>query len=216
MVIRSNAKLNSKSFILKAENISKSFSAHKAIENICFNIAEGEVIGMVGDNGTGKSTIMRIISLVDSLDTGKYTINGENVYDNVKYYRSLIGYIPQSDALIEEMTASDNLRLFSLLDKKETEIKINELTKAFDMGEFINKKVKHLSGGMKKRVNISAGLMNRCKMIVADEPFAGLDKTQREKVIEYFKTQSKNGVAQLITSHYVDNLKGWSKSIIEL
>ena len=82
--------------------------------------------------------------------------------------------------------------------------------------EFLNKKVKHLSGGMKKRVNIAAGLINNPDMIVADEPFAGLDSSQRDKVITYLKKLSHDGVGQLISSHYIENLKSWSKSIVTL
>jgi len=211
-----NIDLQSEKFSLEAINICKAYKGVAVVENFNINLSKGDVIGLVGDNGTGKSTIMRIIALIDRLDSGNLIINGKNAYENIKYYRSKIGYIPQSNAIIEEMTAIDNLKLFSLLNKKETILKIIELSEAFNMNDFMYKKVKHLSGGMKRRVNIAAGIINNPRIIIADEPFAGLDSTQRKRVIEYFKKLSNNGVGQLITSHYVENLRDWSKSIIAI
>ena len=201
---------------LNAVNICKSYKDANVISDFSFSISSGEVIGLVGDNGTGKSTIMRIAALVDMPDSGDVIINGKKAAENIKQIRRYIGYIPQSNALIDEMTALDNLKLFSLLGKAETKKRIDELSDAFDMESYLNKKVKHLSGGMKRRVNISAGLINSPKLIVADEPFAGLDKSQREKVIAYFKRLSDEGAGMLISSHYIENLKDWSKSIISL
>lgn len=207
---------NNLKFDFNAAGICKSYNGVSVVDNFSVSISGGEVVGLIGDNGAGKSSIMRMVALVESLDGGEIYINDELPNSRIKYYRSKIGYIPQSNALIEEMTAIDNLRLFSLKDKMTTNLKIDELTKAFDMKMFLHKKVKHLSGGMACRVNIAAGLMNSPKMIVADEPFAGLDATQREKVIEYFKHLANEGVGQLISSHYVENLQTWSKSIITI
>lgn len=199
-----------------AVNLCKSYNGAKIVSDFNVNVLSGDVIGLIGDNGTGKSTILRMMALVDFPDSGEVIINDEKANTRIKYYRGRIGYIPQSSALIEEMSAIDNLKLFSTLDKANTKIKIKELSEAFDMNEFLNKKVKHLSGGMARRVNISAGLINNPSLIVADEPFAGLDATQREKVINHFKLLAKNGVGQIISSHYMENLKDWSKSIISL
>lgn len=203
-------------FEFSAFKLNKSYGGAKIVDDFSISVNNGEVVGLVGDNGAGKSTVMRMAALVEAADTGQISINGIKAEENIKEFRSKIGYIPQSNALIDEMTALDNMKLFSLLNKDETAAKINELAEAFDMEEFLHKKVKHLSGGMVRRVNIAVGLINNPSMIVADEPFAGLDKTQREKVINYLKELSRNGVGQLISSHYVENLKTWSKSIIAL
>jgi len=206
--------VNNTKFNFCAVDLCKSYNGVKVVSNFNINISNGEVIGLIGDNGTGKSTILRMTALVDSPDFGDISINEEKASARIKYYRSRIGYIPQSSALIEEMTAIDNLKLFSTQDKAKTNEKIKELSDAFDMHDFLNKKVKHLSGGMARRVNISAGLINNPQLIVADEPFAGLDATQREKVIKYLMHLADSGVGQIISSHYVENLKDWSKSII--
>ncbi len=203
-------------FEFNAVNLSKSYGGINAVNNFSITINNGEVIGLVGDNGVGKSTIMRMAALVELPDTGYIAINGIKTENKIKEFRSRIGYIPQSNALIDEMTALDNLKLFSLLNKSETSRKIEEMTSAFDMKSFLHKKVKHMSGGMTRRVNIAVGLINNPSMIVADEPFAGLDKTQREKVTEYLKKLSAQGIGQLISSHYMENLKSWSKSIITI
>lgn len=203
-------------FSFYAIKISKSYNDICVIKDFSIKIENGDVVGLIGNNGTGKSTIMRIAALVDNTYSGEILINGKKANEHIKQFRKRIGYIPQSNALIDEMTVLDNLKLFSMLSKKETNSKIEELTLAFDMNEFLNKKVKHLSGGMKKRVNIAAGLINNPDMIVADEPFAGLDSSQRDKVITYLKKLSHDGVGQLISSHYIENLKSWSKSIVTL
>lgn len=207
---------NNIKFNFKAVNLCKSYNRAKVVSDFNVDIANGDVIGLIGDNGTGKSTILRMAALVNAPDTGDIFINDEKANLKIKYYRSKIGYIPQSSALIEEMSAIDNLQLFSTQDRETTRKKINELSDAFDMHDFLHKKVKHLSGGMARRVNISAGIINNPQMIVADEPFAGLDASQREKVIKYFSKLAKEGVGQIISSHYVENLKDWSKSIISI
>lgn len=203
-------------FDLKASKICKSYGGTVAVKDFSLTILGGEVFGLIGDNGTGKSTIMRIMALIDKMDSGEIYINGLDACENAKHFRTRIGYIPQANALIEEMTAVDNLKLFSLLDNKATAEKIDELSKAFDMDRFLHKKVKHLSGGMARRVNIAAGLINAPSFIVADEPFTGLDATQRAKVIGYLENLAKDGVGQLISSHYAQNLESWSKSIITI
>lgn len=201
-------------FSLEAKNIKKFFDKHAVIENFSLSISAGQVMGIVGDNGSGKSTIMRIIALVERQDEGTITINLKNATNHIKHFRNQIGYIPQAIGLIEEMSAKDNLKLFSLSQDEQTKIKIEEFAEVFGMRKFLNKKVKKLSGGMKRRVNIAAGLMNSPKLIIADEPFAGLDAKQRGSVIAYFKKLNNEGVAILITSHYIENIKPWADDII--
>ena len=203
-------------FQFEAVNLNKAYGGLNAVSNFSIEIKNGEVIGLVGDNGAGKSTIMRMAALVEHPDSGHIQINGIKAETKIKEFRSSIGYIPQANALIDEMTALDNLKLFSLLGKEQTAYKIEELASAFNMHGFLHKKVKHMSGGMARRVNIAVGLINNPKMIVADEPFAGLDKTQREKVTEYLIKLSEQGIGQLISSHYIENLESWSKSIITI
>lgn len=197
-------------------NLYKEYKKVNVINNLNLTLKPGTITGVYGPNGVGKTTLLRIIALVDSEFKGTVFINDLDITKSSKLLRNDIGYVPQENAMYEELSVKDNLKLFSLNDKQKTKEKINELSIALDMNDFIKKKINTLSGGMKKRVNLAMTLINEPKLLVADEPFAGLDTIQREKVIEYLSKLAKSGVTQIISSHIDESLLKISDNIIHM
>ncbi len=195
-------------------NLYKEYKKIVVINNLSLIIKPGTITGVCGSNGAGKTTLLRIIALVDSEYKGSVFINDFDVEKSGKLLRNDIGYVPQEHAMYEELSVKDNLKLFSLNDKQKTDEKIAELSAALDMKEFLKKKINTLSGGMKKRVNLAMTLMNEPKLLVADEPFAGLDSIQREKVIIYLSKLAKKGVTQIISSHVDESIEKLADNII--
>lgn len=203
-------------FRVEAKDISQRYTGVKILDNVSISLESGQVTGVMGVNGAGKSSLLRIIGLIEKPDIGQLFIDGENPNQNIKNIRHQIGYAPQDIALFNELSAYDNLLFYSINKKKQTSKKLDELVSAFDMESFIKKRVYKLSGGMKRRVNLAVALINSPKLLVADEPFVGLDADQRKKVLNYLNSLSKLGMTQIISSHYSENLSMIAHNIIHL
>lgn len=203
-------------FRVEAKNISQRYTGVKILDNVSISLEPGQVTGVMGVNGAGKSSLLRIIGLIEKPGIGQLFIDGENPNQNIKNIRHQIGYAPQDIALFNELSAYDNLLFYSINKKKQTIKKLDELVSAFDMESFIKKRVYKLSGGMKRRVNLAVALINSPKLLVADEPFVGLDADQRKKVLNYLNSLSKQGMTQIISSHYSENLSVIAHNIIHL
>lgn len=203
-------------FRVEAKNISQRYTGVKILDNVSISLEPRQVTGVMGVNGAGKSSLLRIIGLIEKPDIGQLFIDGENPNQNIKNIRHQIGYAPQDIALFNELSAYDNLLFYSIKNKKQAKNKLDELVCAFDMESFIKKRVYKLSGGMKRRVNLAVALINSPKLLVADEPFVGLDADQRKKVLNYLNSLSKQGMTQIISSHYSENLSVIAHNIIHL
>ncbi len=178
--------------IFTAEHISKTYQRGKKVvlQDICFSAEPGQCVGILGANGCGKSTLLSILAGVTSPDAGQI------------HYDGRIGYVPQENPLIEELTAYDNLLLWycdSPFDLKQ------ELTDGIlamlGIPEFLSVRVKHMSGGMKKRLNIGCAMASAPTMILLDEPGAALDLPCKERIGVYLNTCKAQGKILLIATH---------------
>ena len=176
--IKSYKKPNS---IIAFENVSLSYGNRLILDNISFKISEGEIFGMLGPNGVGKSTIFNLITGLIKPDSGKIMINNTNVVDLPIYLRTKkfkVGYVPQYGGFFNDLTLYQNLKAIAeiVINKKNLEEnKINELISKFELENLVNIKAKFLSGGQKKKLVIALSLLSDPGVLLLDECFAALD-----------------------------------------
>lgn len=189
--------------MIEIKEISKSYGKHKILRDISFTINPGDCIGIVGANGTGKTTLLSVISGLNKPDKGEILLNGENISASSKKFRENISYVPQENPLISELTAIDNLKLWHNGRKKDL---INQLEKGIlkelGINEFADKTVSKMSGGMKKRLSIGIALLNNPSLLILDEPSAALDiaaKHDVRKYMHYFTSDLKGAI--IVVSH---------------
>jgi len=199
--------------IIKLEKISLSFGKRKILDNINFSINESQILGLLGPNGVGKSTIFNIITGLINPQYGSIFINSKNVNDYPIYLRTTqfkIGYVPQYGGYFHDMTLLENLNAIGELlvkNKKVRYEKINSLISKFELDPVRDIRASHLSGGQKKRLVIALSLLGDPKILLLDEPFAALDimtiKTLQKIIVSL---QSENNITIILCDHQARDL----------
>lgn len=181
--------------IIELKNVSKSYDGRKIIDNLTISIPENSLVAITGKSGSGKSTILNMIGLLESVDSGSIKINGNNI-PNINsskatmLRRKTINYLFQSYALISDITVLDNLMIameFLDLSKKEKNDEIDKVLRDLDIFILKNKKVNTLSGGEQQRVALARCVLKPGNLILADEPTGSLDPKMAEIVFELIK-----------------------------
>ena len=199
--------------IIKFENISLAYGNRLILDNINFNINEGQIFGMLGPNGVGKSTIFNLITGLITARTGKIKIAGEDVTNYPIYLRTKkfkVGYVPQYGGFFNDLTLHDNLKAISeiVIDKKSyrTE-RINYLISKFELDNLKDIKAKFLSGGQKKKLVIALSLISQPKVLLLDECFAALDVLTIKMLQEIIvNLQKENKITICICDHQARDL----------
>ena len=199
--------------IIKLEKISLSFGKRKILDNINFSISESQILGLLGPNGVGKSTIFNMITGLINPQYGSIFINSKNVSDYPIYLRTTqfkIGYVPQYGGYFHDMTLIENLNAIGELlvkNKKVRYEKINSLISKFELDPVRDVRASHLSGGQKKRLVIALSLLGDPKILLLDEPFAALDimtiKTLQKIIVNL---QSENNITIILCDHQARDL----------
>jgi len=199
--------------LIKLDKISLSFSKRQILENISFNINKGEILGMLGPNGVGKSTIFNLITGLLKPDYGSIIIDNENVLDypiSERTTRFKIGYVPQYGGYFHDLTLMENLKAVGevlIKDKQKRSVKIDELISKFELDPVINIQAKFLSGGQKKKLVIALALIGDPKVLLLDECFAALDvltiKMLQELIVNL---QTQNNISICICDHQARDL----------
>lgn len=189
--------------IIEVKNLERHYKSGeivvKALNGVSFGINKGEFVAIMGASGSGKTTMLRILGLIDSPTKGEYSIKGLNVEDLPEaertYYRlTQLGYVFQDYALINEMSALENVYVLSLMEgksKKESIATAKEALKKVGLGDKFDRVPGELSGGEKQRVSIARAISKSPAILFADEPCANLDTKTSEKVLEVFKDLNK-------------------------
>ena len=199
--------------LIKLEKISLSFGKRQILENINFDINKGEILGMLGPNGVGKSTIFNLITGLIKPNYGSIIIDGENVLNypiSERTTKFKIGYVPQYGGYFHDLTLIENLRAISeilIKDKNHRNFKIEELISKFELDPILNVKAKFLSGGQKKKLVIALALMGDPKVLLLDECFAALDvltiKMLQELIVNL---QTEKNISICICDHQARDL----------
>ncbi|MCC5910961.1 MAG: ABC transporter ATP-binding protein [Clostridiaceae bacterium] len=185
--------------VLEAKDICYSYKEHEVLKEVNFHINKGEIVGLLGSNGAGKSTLLSICATLLKPSKGNITYNTTDK----------IGFVPQEIALYDNMTAKENLEFFSKLyglKSKEIKEKIEKVANMVEISLRDKKKVKQLSGGMQRRVNIAIALLNNPEILIMDEPTVGIDIQSRKYILNVMKTLNREGVSILYSSHYTDEI----------
>ena len=199
--------------LVKLEKISLSFSKRQILEDINFSINKGEILGMLGPNGVGKSTIFNLITGLIKPDFGSIIIDNENVLDypiSERTRKFKIGYVPQYGGYFHDLTLMENLKAVSeilIINSNDRNRKIDELVSKFELDPIVNVQAKFLSGGKKKKLVIALALMGNPKVLLLDECFAALDvltiKMLQELIVNL---QSQENISICICDHQARDL----------
>lgn len=197
----------SDSHILEAHQLVKRFGNFEAVRGIDVTIDRGESFGFLGPNGAGKTSTMRMISAVSQPTDGTISIFGLDPRTDGPEIRSRLGVVPQEDSLELELSVRHNLEMFGRyfdLPRRIVRERATELLEFTQLTERANDKVDNLSGGMKRRLTIARGLINRPEILILDEPTTGLDPQARHLLWDRLYRLKREGVTLIITTHYMD------------
>lgn len=194
--------------IIDIKNLSKSFGEVKAVQNISFCVREGEMFAFLGINGAGKSTTINMLCAQLAKDGGEIFVDGINLDTDPNSIKSRIGVVFQSTALDLQLTVKDNLEsraaLYGIFGEK-FKARLNELTELLDFKNLLNRKLKNLSGGQRRRIDIARALIHEPKILILDEPTTGLDPQTRKTIWNVISglRQDKN-MTVFLTTHYME------------
>jgi ABC-2 type transport system ATP-binding protein len=193
---------------IAVQDVVKRFGDFTAVKGITFSVADGEIFGLLGPNGAGKSTLIRVLTTLLVPTAGTALVNGFDVVKQSDGVRKSIGVIPQAMTSDLELSVEENLIIFAKLygvPRQKRERLITDLLAAVELTQWRDKQVKHLSGGMRRRVEIARGLVHEPRIFFLDEPTTGLDPVSRVAVWEMLqKIKSERNLTVLLTTHYMD------------
>ncbi len=192
---------------LRVHDIRKRYGATDAVAGLSFDVREGEVFGLLGPNGAGKTTTIAMLATERAPTGGDAMLFGHSIRNEPGVVRQMIGVAPQEIALYPMLTAAENLRFFGrLYGAKRAELvhRIDELLTFVGLEARRNEYVATFSGGMKRRLNLAVALVHRPKLVLLDEPTAGVDPHSREQIFEIVNRLREAGNAILYTTHYME------------
>lgn len=202
---------------LEIKNLNKNYGDVQALKSVNLSLEPG-IYGLLGPNGAGKSTLINLLTDNVKREQGQILLDGEEILTMGKAYRKLLGYMPQQQGCYEDFTAGAFLIYIGQLkgmSKKEAEAKSMELLKIMNLDEVIHKKIGEFSGGMKQRLLLAQALLNNPKILILDEPTAGVDPQERIRIRNYISEIASDKIVILAT-HIVSDVEAIAKEIILL
>jgi ABC-2 type transport system ATP-binding protein len=196
-----------KETILEARNLVKKYGDLTAVNDVNLAIQEGEIFGLLGPNGAGKTTLLSMVTGLLEPTSGRITVQGLDLKNEPNAVKAKLGLVPQELALYPTLSARDNLDFFGRLyglGGKELRQRVDEVLAMVELTERADDAIETYSGGMKRRVNIAAGLLHEPKVLLLDEPTVGVDPQSRNAIFEGVEALNRAGVTVIYTTHYME------------
>ena len=193
--------------MIEVQELVKKYGSTVAVDRVSFRVERGELFGLLGPNGAGKTSTISVLSTLLPADGGRAVVAGCDVAKDGDGVRRRIGVVPQEIALYEDLGAQDNLRFWGRLyglDGNDLTRRTEEMLEAVELSEHARQKVSSFSGGMKRRLNLAAGLMHGPEVLFLDEPTVGIDAQARAKILDLIRQLNDDGLTVLYTTHYLE------------
>ena len=191
------------------EKLQKRFGTVEAVKEVSLQVEPGEIFGLLGPNGAGKTTTLRCLCTLATPDAGTIEVSGVSVLDNPKLVRQKLGYVAQEVAIDKVLTGRELLQLQAAiyhLPRATSPARIDKMVALLGLQEWEHQKIGTYSGGLKKRLDLAAGLLHQPDVLVLDEPTVGLDIESRFIVWEFLRQLRQEGTAVMLTSHYLEEV----------
>ena len=187
------------------QNISKSYGTVEAVKDVSFSVNKGEIFGLIGPDGAGKTTIFRLLTTLLLPNAGDAYVNGLDVQKDFKQIRSFVGYMPGRFSLYQDLSVEENLNFFATLFNTTVEENYDLIKDIYvQLEPFKTRKAGNLSGGMKQKLALCCALIHRPKVLFLDEPTTGVDVVSRKEFWEMLKRLKKQGITILVSTPYMD------------
>jgi ABC-2 type transport system ATP-binding protein len=196
-----------KETILEARNLVKTYGDFTAVKDVNLAIQEGEILGLLGPNGAGKTTIISMITGLLEPTSGHIAVDGLDLQADTNAVKAKLGLVPQELALYPTLSARDNLDFFGSiygLGGKDLRERVDAMLEMVELSERAGEKIETYSGGMKRRVNIAAGLLHQPEVLLLDEPTVGVDPQSRNAIFEAVEALNRAGMTVIYTTHYME------------
>jgi ABC-2 type transport system ATP-binding protein len=196
-----------KETILEARNLVRKYGALTAVNDVNLAVQRGEILGLLGPNGAGKTTIISMITGLLAPTSGTITVDGLDLQADTNVVKAKLGLVPQELALYPTLSARDNLDFFGSiygLRGKQLRQRVDAMLEMVQLTERANEAIAKYSGGMKRRINIAAGLLHEPSVLLLDEPTVGVDPQSRNAIFEAVEGLNRAGMTMIYTTHYME------------
>ncbi len=191
--------------MITVQNINKSYGQVQALKSLSFNVEEGQLYGLIGPDGAGKTTLFRILTTLLLADSGEATLDGLDVKKDYKKIRKMVGYMPERFSLYMDLTVEENLNFFATVFQTTVEENYHLIHDIYQMLEpFKKRKAGDLSGGMKQKLALSCALIHKPRVLLLDEPTTGVDPVSRKEFWEMLKKLQQGGLTTLVSTPFLD------------
>jgi len=203
--------------MLEVRNLRKAYGSIVAVDDVSFSVGPGELVAVLGPNGAGKTTTISIISGLVTPDRGEVLIGGARLRGDADPIKRQIGLVPQDVALYDELTAYDNLRFFGALfgmGGAAVDTAIRSVLAWVGLAERARDRVSTFSGGMKRRLNLAAGLLHDPGILLLDEPTVGVDPQSRNAIFDNLEDLKRRGKTLVYTTHYMEEAERLADRVV--
>lgn len=191
--------------IIDIQNISKSYGGLVALDNVSFSVKQGELFGLIGPDGSGKSSLYQILATLMQPDSGIAKVCGLNTATDYRQLRTLIGYMPERFSLYRDLTVKENLNFFAQVFGVKVSDNFDLISPIFgQLEKFPHRKAGDLSGGMKQKLALSCALIHRPKILLLDEPTTGVDAVSRSEFWNMLANLKEQGISIMVSTSYMD------------
>ena len=191
--------------MISCSNISKKYASFEALKNITFDVSQGEIFGVIGPDGSGKTTLFRILTTLMLADSGTATVNGLDVVRDYKAIRNCVGYMPGRFSLYHDLTVEENLNFFARVFNTTVEENYDLVKDIYAQIEpFRKRRAGALSGGMKQKLALSCALIHKPVALFLDEPTTGVDPVSRKEFWGMLQNLKRQGITILVSTPYMD------------